>query len=130
MLRRRLGVFLPALILFLGATTPAAGQDRLKEGMWTGTVIAPDGQVIDLEYEVSYVDDALGIELFPPPDLGQGSIVADNPTHEAEMIVFTMNVGESVSCSLARQEDGSYEGECVDSSGEAGLMIMIPPDGD
>lgn len=127
---RRLGGLLPALILFFSVAFPAAGQDRLKEGTWTGTVFAPDGQVFDLEYEVSYTDDALGIELFPPPEVGEGSIIAGNPTHEAETLAFTLNVGDTVSCALLKQDDGSYEGDCIDSSGEAALMTMIPPDDD
>jgi len=128
MSRRRLGSMLPALVVMLGLAAPAAAQDKLEAGVWTGTVFTPDGDVIDLSYDVSYADDALSIELILPADLGEGNVMAENPMHEADTIVFTLDVGQQVSCTLMAQDDGQFEGECVDSSGEGALMIMIPPE--
>lgn len=119
---------LPMLVLFLGAAMPATGQERLSEGLWTGTVFTPDGQIVDLSYDVTYADDALGIELILPADLGMGNIFAGGPVHDGETLSFTLEVGESVSCNLIAQADGSYEGECIDSSGEGALMTMAPPE--
>lgn len=128
MSKRLLGGLLPVLILFLGFAMPAAGQERLKEGLWTGTVFTPDGQVFDVSYDVSYAEDALGIELILPAEIGMGNIVAGGPVHEGEALSFTLEVGESVSCSLVAQADGSYEGECIDSTGEGAIMTMMPPE--
>ena len=41
---------------------------------------------------------------------------------DGELLSFTLEVGVSVACSLLRQEDGHYEGECVDPSGDAALQ--------
>ena len=71
---------------------------------------------------------ALGIELVPPPDLGMGSIPANNPMLEEGALMFSIDGGESVSCQLMEADDGSCEGECVDSTGGAAIMTMIPPD--
>jgi hypothetical protein len=128
MSRRLLGSALTVLILMSGLAAPTAAQDKIETGMWTGTVFTPDGEVIDLSYDVSYADDGLAIELILPADLGMGNIMAGSPMHEGDAIVFTLDVGEQVSCSLMAQDDGQFEGECIDSTGGAALMTMIPPE--
>ncbi|MFV1987320.1 MAG: hypothetical protein ACC682_08555 [Gemmatimonadota bacterium] len=128
MSRRLLERVLPALVIMLGLAAPATAQDRLEAGVWTGTVFTPDGEVIDLSYDVSYADDVLAIEIILPTDLGMGNVMAGNPMHEADTLVFTLDVGVQISCTLMAQDDGQFEGECVDSSGEGVLMTMIPPE--
>jgi len=126
MSRRIMCGMLPALVLGLGLVAPAAAQEKLATGTWTGTVLTPDGQLIELAWEVSYTDDALSIELIPPPEVSP-SLLAGNPVFDAGFLVFTIEVGETVSCNLATQDDGSIEGECVDSTGGAAIMSMMPP---
>ena len=130
MSRRFLGGMLPALLVMLAVATPAQAQaqDKMKTGLWTGTVFTPDGEVVDLAYDVTYDEDVLGIELILPADLGMGNIPAGNPMLEQGALTFSLEVGESVSCQLALNDDGSYEGECIDSTGGAALMTMIPPE--
>jgi len=128
MSRRLLGGVLPVLVLTLGLAMPAAAQDKLTTGVWTGTVFTPDGQVFDLSYDVSYEDEQLGIELILPAEIGMGNIVADSPMFDQGSLAFSLEVGESVACQLAENEDGSYEGECIDSTGGAAVMTMIPPE--
>jgi len=117
---------LPILVLGLGLAAPVAAQEKLSEGTWIGSVVTPEGELIDLTWEVSYVEDALTIELIPPPEMGS-SIFAANPVFEADMLMFTIDVGQPISCSLATQDGGALEGECVDSTGGAAIMSMMPP---
>lgn len=119
---------LAALVAAILLAVPAAAQEKLAVGIWTGVVIAPDDQVWDIDYEVWYDEEgALAIELTPPPEVG-GPIVASNVALTADALNFTLEVGETISCQLLRIDDGHYEGECLDSAGEAGIMSMFPPD--
>lgn len=112
------------------AQETTAGQDaRLAEGMWTGTVYPPEGELIELEYEVSYGEEGLAIVLHPPAETGVGSVTADDPVYEALTLTFTLVVGDTIMCTLFEEEDGHLEGDCVDSSGEPALMTMFPPAG-
>lgn len=128
MSRRLLGAVLPMMVLMLGFAAPAAAQDKMTAGLWTGAVLTPEGEAFDLSYDVSYADDKLAIELILPADLGMANVLATNPMQEAGVVVFTLDVGEVVNCELMALEDGAYEGECVDSTGGAALMTMIPPE--
>lgn len=128
MTRRLLGAVLPMMVLMLGLALPATAQEKMETGVWTGTVFAPDGQMFELSYDVSYADDALAIELFLPPETGIASLLAGDPMQDGGTLVFTLDVGEVVSCELSEQDNGQYEGECIDSTGGAGLMTMIPPE--
>jgi hypothetical protein len=119
-----------ALGLVLAGTVRAQEQEkRLAEGMWTGTVYPPDGDLIELEYEVSYGDDGLAIVLHPPAEVGVGPLAADDPVYDVQTLSFTLMVGDTVLCTLLEEEDGHFEGDCVDASGEPALMTMFPPAG-
>lgn len=118
------------------AQEPESGQRagggegaRLTEGLWTGTVYPPDGQVIELEYEVSYGEGGLSLVLHPPADAGVGPVTADDPVYEALTLTFTLIVGDTIMCTLFEEEDGHLEGDCVGADGEPALMTMFPPVG-
>jgi len=118
---------LPALFLMF-AIVPASAQDMLTEGTWTGFVYPPDADVIELEYNLAYVDGGLEIEVMLPPEAGVGSLVAEDVQHDGDLLSFTLNVGDVVTCALYAQDDGHYEGECSDSTGEPGTLAMYPPE--
>lgn len=120
---------LVALTLALFAAFPAMAQEKMAEGTWTGMVIPPEDDMVDLEYLIVYGEEGLEIELVLPPEMGMGNLMAGEVTHDGESLTFTLEVGETVSCSLMREDDGHFEGECFDSSGIGALMTMFPPDG-
>ncbi|MDX1392923.1 MAG: hypothetical protein R3195_00975 [Gemmatimonadota bacterium] len=124
---RRFARVLPLPVLAFVLAGPVAAQDELEAGMWTGTVIDPNGEVFDLQYDVSYVDDALVIDLIPPPEAGMSTVPTSEPMVDGGTLVFTFDIGQSISCALQHQDDGSYEGECLDSTGGAAIMTMMPP---
>ena len=50
-----------------GTATPTpAGAAKLEVGKWMGTVVPPNGDAIDLEFNVSMASDTLKIELSIP----------------------------------------------------------------
>jgi len=108
----------------------ASGEDaRLPEGRWTGTVYPPDGELIELEYEVSYGEAGLSLVLHPPADTGVGPVTADDPVYEALTLTFTLIVGDTIMCTLFEEDDGHLEGDCIGSDGEPAVMTMFPPAG-
>ena len=118
---------LAALVAATLLAVPAAAQEKLAVGTWTGVVIPPDEAPLDIDYEVWYDEEgALAIELTPPPDMG-GPIAASEVSLTVDALSFTLEVGDTVRCQLLLIDDGHYEGECIDSSGEAGIMSMFPP---
>ena len=122
----RAGLFVAFATLCLAL--PATAQDRVTEGTWTGTAYAPTGEVFDLEVVVRYEEDALSIEIVPPPDSGMGTFPTSDAMFEENTLTFTFDPsGTVISCTLAGQEDGSFEGECLDSTGEAAIMSIFPP---
>lgn len=129
---------LAAVALGLGGAAAASAQEtgaqaadgperRLAEGMWTGTVYPPDGELIELEYEVGYGDAGLSIVLHPPAEVGVGPLPAEDPVYEALTLSFSLNVGDTVQCTLFEEEDGHLEGDCIGSDGQPALMTMFPP---
>ena len=108
---------------------PAAAQDKLAEGTWIGSVIPPGEGPTDLEYAVSYGDDGLEILLIALDENGEEELEAYEVLYEGDVLSFRLEVGISVSCALYREDDGRFEGECADPSGESAFMTMSPPDG-
>lgn len=128
MSRRLIRAALPFAVLIAFAGPAAAQDDRLTEGTWTGTAYAPTGEVFELEVVVSYEEDALAMEVIPPPDAGMGAIPTTDPLFTENTLTFTFDAGgDMINCTLIGQEDGSFEGECLDSTGEAAIMTIMPP---
>ena len=121
---------LSATALALVTALPGSGQAKLAEGTWTGLLIPPESEVVGeyvVEYVVSYGDGGLEVELVLPPDTGMGTIVASQLVFDGDSLEFVLEVGVSVFCSLGRQSDGHYEGECNDPSGVRSGITMFPP---
>lgn len=117
-----------ALALLLGAL-PAFGQE-LPAGTWSGTISPPDQPGFDVQYEVSYDEaGALQIDLIPPPGLGAPDTIPFEGIELSDgVLTFGWSAGTDLICELVRQEDGSFEGECVDMGGTPGIVVMVPPD--
>ena len=104
---------------------PTLWAQTLQEGAWTGTAVGPDGQPFDLVFNVSETEGALAILL---DVAGQGTFPVDNINLQGKELTYTIATGGAVlSCSLMAQDDGRYEGECVDLQGAPGQVTMIPP---
>lgn len=128
MLKRARSGILSVIALMSLFAAPAVAQEKLIEGTWTGTIVSPEGQVFDVDYEIEYLEDELSITLLPPPEAGVAEIEAMDVGFEEELLTFSLQVGTAVDCVLAEQDDGRYEGACDDGSGESGILTMYPPE--
>lgn len=111
---------------------PAAFAQSLDEGMWTGTMETPGGEVVDLRYEVKKDGEQLTIALLPPEEVG-----ADSDRYEFSDVrvedgnlVFWWQPGPRVDCVLEPIDDGAYDGECSTADGDSGYLTMVPPGAD
>ena len=99
----------------------------LREGTWGGTMTPPGGETEEITYAVKTVDGELTIILGVPN--GRRAVPASDIRLEPDTLYFSWTPGTRVDCTLRLQEDGSYEGECKDPSGESGYLTMVPPQG-
>lgn len=114
-------VALPALA---SAQTAAAAPAKIDIGHWTGTVTTPDGQTVEVSYEVTAKSDTTLITI----NAGQfGSFPAAGLKIEAAKITFSFTPGPQVLCVLNKKDDGSFAGECTDDGGAPAQMTMVPP---
>jgi hypothetical protein len=109
----------------LAAAQQPAAPVKLDVGRWGGTVVTPDGQVVDVTYDVAMNHDTLGITI----NAGDhGTFAVSNIKLEAGKLSFTFTPGPVVTCNLTRQDSGVYSGDCSDGSGGAAAqMQMVPP---
>ena len=120
---------LVALVLATGvAAAPIPHAQQLKAGTWTGTVTPPDDAMLDVLYTVTNEDGGTQIAL-QVPEMGM-ELAFENVQVEDGALTFNVSVDTTyLDCEMTRQDDGSFEGYCVDPDGEAGFLTMVPPEG-
>ena len=116
-------------ILVLGlvvAFSASLQAQTLQEGTWTGSAVSSDGSSNDVTFEVKTDGGQLSITYNSPV----GAISLETIRLEGDTLSYTFTGGGSnVSCSLKRQKDGCYTGECESASGGRGRHTMNPPEG-
>jgi hypothetical protein len=114
--------FFAVCALTVTLAAPAAAQ-TLTPGTWTGTIAPPGSEPVDVTYDVVLEGDSLTIAINAPPGA--------RPFHDIQVsdgeLKFWFEPGTAVDCVLARQDDGSYAGDCVAEDGSAGQLTMVPP---
>jgi len=100
-----------------------ASAQRLQAGTWTGTVTPPSGPIVDATFEVAESGDSVTIVL----KVEFGDFPFSNIRIAEDRLMFRFEPDTSVDCTLMLQEDGSYSGDCIDSNGEKGVIVMRPP---
>jgi len=109
-------------LLILG-TSPSSAQS-LPNGTWTGAATPPGEAPLALTFEVSSSGDSLSI-LIRTADRG------DYPVSDARLdggtLTFKFMPAMAAECSLKKQENGSFVGECVSEGGMSVAMVMMPP---
>lgn len=108
---------------------PAASAQALEEGTWTGEMLPPGGDGVDITYEVAMDGDALTIALIPPAGSGADAEQYEFSDIQIEdgNLVFWWQPGPRIDCELEPVEGGGYEGACIDPSGSEGILTMFPP---
>ena len=125
-----------ALVIVVSSTLHA---QTLQEGTWTGTAVDPDGASNDVTFEVSrplvWAPDGSRLVLTGAPlsiayHSAEGSNRLKNIQLDDDTLTYDFTVGElEATCSLARQEDGSYTGSCSAGGTQMGQHTMHPPTG-
>jgi hypothetical protein len=98
---------------------------ELASGTWTGLVVPPDNENLDVTYTVATVNDTLQITMHVPE---HGDMVFSNVRFEEGDLKFSWQPGPIVHCVMKAKEGGEYNGECTDEGGDPGYMVMTPPE--
>lgn len=122
----RLLIVFPFFVLFACQSSP-----QLEEGYWTGTLTPmnhPD-MANPMVYEVSYIEEALGINVVNPDS---SLIPTQNVRMENDTLYFQFSEPEekiTLDCALARHEpaEQGFAGRCTDEFGKWARFTMIPP---
>ena len=113
------------LLITCVAAAPIPHIQEIQAGSWTGTATPPEGQVFDVVFEVK-TEEGLAITLrIAEPQM---VLTASEPKLEGRILSFSLSVEQNeLTCALERQDDGSFQGECIDLDGGAGYLVMNPP---
>ena len=112
-------------LLVLGLAVPAVcSAQSLKSGSWTGTVSPPDGETVAVTLDVTVKGDSLGIVIHAGE---HGDFTAENGKHAEGTITFAFQPGIRVTCTLPRNEEGVFAGNCLGEDGSVAQMTMVPP---
>ncbi len=122
----------------------AAAGEELQVGSWSGTWTnsSPNGnqRPRDVSIEVKMTADphwrwrgekreVLNAKLLGGPRGNQGGSALSDVQLDNGALSFSFQVGDSqVDCLLARQDDGTFEGECKGTSRQAGRVLLSPPE--
>ena len=109
---------------FLVCPSLSSAQDDLVDGTWSGTMTQPgDGEALALEYHVTHQQGKLAIAIATP----MGRFPFSDISFVGGALRFTWQPGPSIDCQLEPRHDHGYSGDCVDESGAAGQLLMVPP---
>ena len=109
-------------IMILAMPASLAAQ-KLTAGTWTGTIAPPNEGTHEATFDVRVSGDTTKITL---KAVGR-AIEASDIKVEATRLLFTFDAGTTVTCTLMLREDKSYSGDCLDSQGGKGVIVMRPP---
>jgi hypothetical protein len=97
---------------------------KLTAGNWTGTISPPDNAALEATFNVRMAGDTTKITL----NAGGRAVEATDVKVESDKLLFTFTPGgDTVRCTLLLRDDKSYSGDCLDSQGGKGVIVMRPP---
>ncbi len=108
-------------ILALGVTSMPVHAQRLEAGTWLGSMTPPEAlEPFRINYEVSYDGDALRIVVMG----GQRSLDLNEARFEDGNLVYWFQPGPRVDCVLKPDGKDTYAGDCTDTDGDTGQMMI------
>ena len=113
------------LVGVLTLVLPASlAAQKLATGTWTGTISPPNEAAIEATFNVGMSGDTTKITL----NADGHAIEATEIKVEPKQLLFTFAPGgNSVRCTLLLRDDKSYSGDCLDTNGGKGVIVMRPP---
>lgn len=119
----RLALIAAAMFTITGSAAAQQAAPKLETGLWTGTIVPPEGEPATVTYEVSYAGDTLNIKI----KAGEhGSFDTWEAKAEEGKISFKFRPGPEVVCVLKKVEK-SYSGMCTADDGSTATMDLSPP---
>ncbi len=125
------------LIIFITLFPFTSGiADELKEGEWGGTFINTLDKRYKIQYNVSYKSEdeikvlqieMINLDLEPMAEFTYQLIDIELKNNELRFKIPREH--DTKECTLTKQEDGKYSGECLSNkatSGETSQITMIP----
>ncbi|MDF2773478.1 MAG: hypothetical protein K0S86_2975 [Geminicoccaceae bacterium] len=110
-----------AIVLAMPASLAA---QKMTPGTWTGTISPPDNQVMEATFDVRTSGDTTSITM----KADGRSIETAGVKVEKDRLLFTFAPGgDVISCTLLLRDDKSYSGDCIDTRGAKGVIVMKPP---
>ena len=113
------------LVGVLTLVLPASlAAQKLTSGTWTGTITPPDQAELEATFDVRMSGDTTRITM-----KADGRVIETTDIKvEPKQLLFTFNPGgDAVRCTLLLRDDKSYSGDCLDSNGGKGVIVMRPP---
>ena len=113
------------LVGVLTLVLPASlAAQKLTAGTWTGTITPPDQGALEATFDVRMSGDTTRITM-----KADGRVIETTAIKvEPKQLLFTFNPGgDAVRCTLLLRDDKSYSGDCLDTSGGKGVIVMRPP---
>jgi hypothetical protein len=113
------------LVGVLTLVLPASlAAQKLATGTWTGTISPPNEAAIEATFNVRMSGDTTKITL----NADGHAIEATEIKVEPKQLLFTFAPGgNSVRCTLLLRDDKSYSGDCLDTNGGKGVIVVRPP---
>ena len=113
------------LVGVLTLVLPASlAAQKLTAGTWTGTISPPDQGALQATFDVRTSGDTTKITLKAD---GRAMEATDVKVEPKQLLFMFDAGGTSVRCTLLLRDDKSYSGDCLDSQGGKGVIVMRPP---
>ena len=115
----------PALLVAAAFAIPATvAAQKLTPGTWTGSIAPPDNSALDATFDVRMAGDTTKITI---KAAGREVEATDVKVQKDRVLFAFAPGGTAVQCTLLAKEDKSYTGDCLDSQGGKGTIVMRPP---
>ena len=109
------------LTLAFGAVATSLQAQTLEAGTWFGSMQPPDTpEPVRISYEVSHDGDVMRIIAMG----GGNSLELNEARFEDGNLVYWFQPGPRVDCVLTPIGEDSYAGDCSDTEGETGQMMI------
>lgn len=113
-----------ALGLVTLAMPASLAAQKLTVGTWTGTISPPDQGALEATFVVRMAGDTTKLTL----KADGREIEATDIKVEPKQLLFAFSPGgDTIRCTLLLRDDKSYSGDCLDTQGGKGVIVMRPP---
>ncbi len=123
---RKAVTFFAMAIVAAGLAGVRLQAQTLETGKWKARMLPPDSEYLDLLLNVEGAGDSLQLTLEVPSYQAQ-TFPVYRVRLAGDHLSFRWRLGVQLDCSVDRQEDGSFQGGCLDPRGGRGPILLIPP---